>query len=90
MASRKDPDLARIATEIVFEPSVEMTKEAFEDYINLVKNYPTWVEIEGKEQELKNAEQRKDIEAAVQIGNQLIALKKKFGSKLPFKRTRVR
>ncbi|EZH67808.1 hypothetical protein DH09_07745 [Bacillaceae bacterium JMAK1] len=86
----KDPDLARIATEIIFEPSVEMTKEAFEDYINLVKNYPTWVEIEGKEQELKNAEQRKDIEAAVQIGNQLIALKKKFGSKLPFKRTRVR
>ncbi|GAK06449.1 hypothetical protein [Geomicrobium sp. JCM 19038] len=56
----------------------------------MVKNYPTWVEIEGKEQELKNAEQRKDIEAAVQIGNQLIALKKKFGSKLPFKRTRVR
>ncbi|MFB4161746.1 DNA primase [Geomicrobium sp. JSM 1781026] len=85
-----DRELQQIATEIMMESGMEMTKEAFTDYIELVKNYPTWVEIEGKEHELKDAERRKDIEAALKIGNEIIALKKRIGGKFPKKRTNVR
>ncbi|QDI89788.1 DNA primase [Salicibibacter halophilus] len=77
----EDEELSSIAAEIAMQPGGEMNPDAFADYIHQVKNYSSWVEIEQKEHEQKEALQKNDAETAAALGQEIIALQKKLGRK---------
>ncbi|MBB6448845.1 DNA primase [Geomicrobium halophilum] len=76
-----DQTLVPIATEIAMQSVGEITPEVFADYIYQVKNYPSWVEIEQKENAQKEAERKNDAETALKLGQEIIALRKNLGHK---------
>ncbi|SDI33801.1 DNA primase [Natribacillus halophilus] len=76
-----DETLTPIAAEIAMQPAAEINPKAYADYIHQVKNYPSWVEIEQKENAQKEAIRKNDMETATKLGQEIIALQKSLGRK---------
>ncbi|MFZ4451997.1 DNA primase [Salibacterium aidingense] len=72
-----DPDLIKEASDIAMLDITEhMSENELVDYIDKIKNYPKWVEIEQIKQKMKEAERNQDVELAVKLGNEIIDMKK--------------
>ncbi|RSL34492.1 DNA primase [Salibacterium salarium] len=73
----QDPDLIKEASEIALLDITEhMSENELVDYIDKIKNYPKWVEIEQIQQKMKEAERNQDVSLAVKLGNEIIDMKK--------------
>ncbi|RSL30903.1 DNA primase [Salibacterium salarium] len=73
----QDPDLIKEASEIALLDITEhMSENELVDYIDKVKNYPKWVEIEQIKQKIKEAEKNQDVFLAAKLGNEIIDMKK--------------
>ncbi|SFL66640.1 DNA primase [Salibacterium qingdaonense] len=72
-----DPELIKEASEIAMLDITEhMSENELADYVDKIKNYPKWVEIEQIHQKLKEAERNQDVELAAKLGNEMINMKK--------------
>jgi DNA primase len=75
----EDEKLARIATEIAMMTiSDELSEQELNDYLKQITNYPKVVEIEKKEKDRKEAENREDNSLAASIAMQIIQMKKEL------------
>ncbi|PSL45011.1 DNA primase [Salsuginibacillus halophilus] len=73
----EDEELQRRVCEIdMIENGEYLTEEALFDYIEQIRMYPKWVEIEEKEKQVKLAEQRQDMTEAVALANEVLQLRK--------------
>lgn len=71
--------LVQTATEIAMLPlNADVSEEELSDYINRVRNYPRWVEIEKMEQQRKVAEGEQNAEEAARIQMQILEKKKEM------------
>ncbi|WP_093335296.1 DNA primase [Salibacterium halotolerans] len=72
-----DPELIKEASDIAMLDITEhMSENELADYVDKIKNYPKWVEIEQIHQKLKEAERNQDVELAAKLGNEMINMKK--------------
>ncbi|MFB4164895.1 DNA primase [Alteribacillus sp. JSM 102045] len=73
----KDTELIKKASEIaMLDINEHLSENELVDYISQIKNYPKWVEIEEKEQKMKEAEKKQDIQLAVKLATELVDMKK--------------
>jgi DNA primase len=75
----QDEILARIATEIAMMIiSDELSEQELNDYLKQITNYPKVVEIEKKEKDRKEAENREDNTLAASIAMEIIQMKREL------------
>ncbi|SFE29218.1 DNA primase [Alteribacillus iranensis] len=73
----QDNDLIKTASEIaMLDISQHLSENELVDYIRQIKNYPKWVEIEQKEQKMKEAEKRSDMTLAVKLASEIVDMKR--------------
>ncbi|WP_240376604.1 DNA primase [Bacillus piscicola] len=72
-----DANLVKKASEIaMLDISRHLSENELVDYIHQIKNYPKWVEIEEKEQKMKEAEKKSDLKQALQLAAEIVDMKK--------------
>ncbi|MGY4690338.1 DNA primase [Salibacterium sp. K-3] len=72
-----DPELIKEASDIaMLDITDDMSENELVDYMDKIKNYPKWVEIEQIQQKQKEAERNQDFELAARLGNEIINMNK--------------
>lgn len=75
----EEQQLTQLASELAMQQiNEELSDAELQDYINVVLNYPRWLDIEEKEKEKSAAEEREDFMTAAQIASEIIAMKKEL------------
>ncbi|SDH48264.1 DNA primase [Alteribacillus persepolensis] len=73
----QDADLIQKASEIaMLDINRQLSENELADYIQQIKNYPKWVEIEEIEQKMKEAEKKHDYQLAVKLATEIVDMKK--------------
>lgn len=78
IATLKDEQLVQKASELVMMEIPEKSAEEIADYIRHIRNYPIHIQIESKKKEIERAERAGNITKAVQLGIEVIQLRKKM------------
>ena len=75
----EDDELERLASSLSMEDAVAVRNErALNDHINQIKKAPMQLAIEQKKEQMHRAERAGDVDAAVQIANEIITLEQQL------------